>query len=173
MTSRPSKFPVTRSVEAASKAVRLKPVPAALALLLAAGGMASAAQAAPAAFSPGWFAAKGATQAQTQASGRLPDGSVAGIPTAARQQTQSRQQLQQSLTNLNRTAAAIAAQQAAQAAARQAAGSAAATVPDGLGAGGLQVDTQALTRGWSNAEAPRSSTENGRTTVTINQTADR
>ena len=40
-------------------------------------------------------------------------------------------------------------------------------------AGGLQVDTQALTRGWTHAEAPRSSTENGRTTVTINQTADR
>ena len=46
-------------------------------------------------------------------------------------------------------------------------------MPDGLAAGGLQVDTQALTRGWTHAEAPRSSTENGRTTVTINQTADR
>ena len=150
-------------------AVPLAPLAQALALMLAAGGV----QAAPAAFSPGWFAAKGAAQAQTQASGRLPDGSVAGIPTAARQQTQSRQQLQQSLGNLNRTAAAIAAQQAAQAAARQAAGNAASGVPDGLAAGGLQVDTQALTRGWTHAEAPRSSTENGRTTVTINQTADR
>ena len=116
---------------------------------------------------------QGAAQAQTQASGRLPDGSVAGIPTAARQQTQSRQQLQQSLGNLNRTAAAIAAQQAAQAAARQAAGNAAPAVPDGLAAGGLQIDTQALTRGWTHAEAPKSSTENGRSTVTINQTADR
>ena len=74
---------------------------------------------------------QGRGAAQTQASGRLPDGSVAGIPTAARQQTQSRQQLQQSLGNLNRTAAAIAAQQAAQAAARQAAGNAAPAVPDG------------------------------------------
>ena len=128
-------------------------------------------QAAPAAFSPGWFAAKGA--ARHEASGRLPDGSVAGIPTAARQQTQSRQQLQQSLGNLNRTAAAIAAQRAAQAAARQAAGNAARPVPDGWPAGGLQIDTQALTRGWTHAEAPKSSTENGRSTVTINQTADR
>ena len=135
-------------------------------LMLAAGGV----QAAPAAFSPGWFAAKGAAQAQTQASGRLPDGSVAGIPTAA-QQTQSRQQLQQSLGNLNRTAAAIAAQQAAQAAARQAA---AMPRPCRTGCrGGLQIDTQALTRGWTHAEAPKSSTENGRSTVTINQTADR
>ena len=97
---------------------------------------------------------------------------MAGIPTAARQQTQSRQQLQQSLGNLNRTAAAIAAQQAAQAAARQAAGNAAPAVPDQY-AGGLQIDTQALTRGWTHAEAPKSSTENGRSTVTINQTADR
>ena len=149
-------------------AVPLAPLAQALALMLAAGGV----QAAPAAFSPGWFAAKGAAQAQTQASGRLPDGSVAGIPTAARQQTQSRQQLQQSLGNLNRTAAAIAAQQAAQAAARQAAGNAARACRTAH-AGGLQVDTQALTRGWTHAEAPRSSTENGRTTVTINQTADR
>ena len=81
--------------------------------------------------------------------------------------------MQQSLGNLNRTAAAIAAQQAAQAAARQAAGNAAPAVPDGLAAGGLQIDTQALTRGWTHAEAPKSSTENGRSTVTINQTADR
>ena len=44
-------------------------------------------------------------------------------------------------------------------------------MPDGLAAG--RIDTQALTRGWTHAEAPRSSTENGRTTVTINQTADR
>ena len=37
----------------------------------------------------------------------------------------------------------------------------------------MQIDTQALTRGWTHAEAPKSSTENGRSTVTINQTADR
>ena len=160
---------ITLNAGVRQAAVPLAPLAQALALMLAAGGV----QAAPAAFSPGWFAAKGAAQAQTQASGRLPDGSVAGIPTAARQQTQSRQQLQQSLGNLNRTAAAIAAQQAAQAAARQAAGNAAPAVPDGLAAGGLQIDTQALTRGWTHAEAPKSSTENGRSTVTINQTADR
>ncbi|WP_241123739.1 hypothetical protein, partial [Achromobacter xylosoxidans] len=109
MTSPSRKFPLARSAAASPWRGRLKPVPAALLLMLAAGG----AQAAPAAFSSGWFAAKGATQAQTQATGRAPDGSIAGVPTAARQQAQARQQLQHSLTNLNRTAAAIAAQQAA------------------------------------------------------------
>ncbi|WP_246893167.1 filamentous haemagglutinin family protein [Achromobacter xylosoxidans] len=166
MTSPSRKFPLARSAAASPWRGRLKPVPAALLLMLAAGG----AQAAPAAFSSGWFAAKGATQAQTQATGRAPDGSIAGVPTAARQQAQARQQLQHSLTNLNRTAAAIAAQQAAQAAARQAAGGAA---PDGLVEGGLKVDTQALTRGWLNAQAPVASVADGRTTVTVTQTADR
>ena len=78
---------ITLNAGVRQAAVPLAPLAQALALMLAAGGV----QAAPAAFSPGWFAAKGAAQAQTQASGRLPDGSVAGIPTAARQQTQSRQ----------------------------------------------------------------------------------
>ena len=157
---------ITLNAGVRQAAVPLAPLAQALALMLAAGGVRP-----PGRLQPGWFAAKGAAQAQTQASGRLPDGSVAGIPTAARQQTQSRQQLQQSLGNLNRTAAAIAAQQAAQAAAR--CGQCRPAVPDGLAAGGLQIDTQALTRGWTHAEAPKSSTENGRSTVTINQTADR
>ena len=77
-----------------------------------------AAQAQSRAFSPGWFADKGAAQSAVQRSGRLPDGSLAGVGNASQQQAQSRQQLQRSLDNLNRTAAAVAAQQAAQAAAR-------------------------------------------------------
>ncbi|WZB76260.1 filamentous hemagglutinin N-terminal domain-containing protein [Achromobacter insuavis] len=39
--------------------------------------------------------------------------------------------------------------------------------------GGLKVDTQALTRGWLNAQAPVASVADGRTTVTVTQTADR
>ena len=159
---------ITLNAGVRQAAVPLAPLAQALALMLAAGGV----QAAPAAFSP--LVRRQGRGAGADAGQRpVADGSVAGIPTAARQQTQSRQQLQQSLGNLNRTAAAIAAQQAAQAAARQAAGNAAPAVPDGLAAGGLQIDTQALTRGWTHAEAPKSSTENGRSTVTINQTADR
>ena len=90
---------------------RLTPASQAIAALLIAGGAAGAAQAQSRAFSPGWFADKGAAQSAVQRSGRLPDGSVAGIGNAAQQQAQSRQQLQRSLDNLNRTAAAVAAQQ--------------------------------------------------------------
>ncbi|MFY3869937.1 hypothetical protein ACOTF4_28100, partial [Achromobacter xylosoxidans] len=84
------------------------------------------------AFSPAWFADKGAVQSTAQRTGRMPDGSLAGIGNSARQQAQSRQQLQRSLDNLNRTAAAVAAQQAAQAAARAAAAANGTAVPDGL-----------------------------------------
>ena len=95
---------------------RLTPASQAIAALLIAGGAAGAAQAQSRAFSPGWFADKGAAQSAVQRSGRLPDGSLAGVGNASQQQAQSRQQLQRSLDNLNRTAAAVAAQQAAQAA---------------------------------------------------------
>ncbi|WP_180180325.1 hypothetical protein, partial [Achromobacter insuavis] len=94
---------------------RLAPLTQALAVLLVAGGGHGAAQAQARAFSPGWFADKGAVQSTAQRTGRMPDGSLAGIGNTARQQAQSRQQLQRSLDNLNRTAAAVAAQQAAQA----------------------------------------------------------
>ncbi|MFY3648427.1 hypothetical protein ACOTET_30120, partial [Achromobacter xylosoxidans] len=91
------------------------------------------------AFSPAWFADKGAVQSTAQRTGRMPDGSLAGIGNSARQQAQSRQQLQRSLDNLNRTAAAVAAQQAAQAAARAAAAANGTAVPDGLAPGGLWI----------------------------------
>ena len=93
----------------------MTPASQAIAALLIAGGAAGAAQAQSRAFSPGWFADKGAAQSAVQRSGRLPDGSLAGVGNASQQQAQSRQQLQRSLDNLNRTAAAVAAQQAAQA----------------------------------------------------------
>ncbi len=99
---------------------RLAPLTQALAVLLVAGGGHGAAQAQARAFSPGWFADKGAVQSTAQRTGRMPDGSLAGIGNTARQQAQSRQQLQRSLDNLNRTAAAVAAQQAAQAGCRTA-----------------------------------------------------
>ena len=114
---------------------RLTPASQAIAALLIAGGAAGAAQAQSRAFSPGWFADKGAAQSAVQRSGRLPDGSLAGVGNASQQQAQSRQQLQRSLDNLNRTAAAVAAQQAAQAA--RAAAANGAGVPDGLTPGGL------------------------------------
>ncbi|WP_238889764.1 filamentous hemagglutinin family protein [Achromobacter insuavis] len=128
------------------------------------------------AFGPGWFSDKRATQAQTAATGRLPGGGLAGIPSTLRDQQRANQQLQRSLANLNRGAAAIAAQQAAQAAARQAAMSQGASVPDGLAEGGLKVDANPLTAGWHNARpltANSQSSRDGRAVVTIEQTADK
>ena len=108
-----------------------------MAILALAGGWSGVSQAQTRAFSPGWFADKNAVQSTAQRTGRMPDGSLAGIGTSARQQAEARQQLQKSLDNLNRTAAAVAAQQAAQAAARAAAAANGANVPDGLVEGGL------------------------------------
>ena len=152
------------------RAWRRTPVSQAVAALLIAGGAAGAAQAQSRAFSPGWFADKGAAQSAVQRSGRLPDGSLAGVGNASQQQAQSRQQLQRSLDNLNRTAAAVAAQQAAQAAARG--GANGAGVPDGLTPGGLWAAEGAQAK-WEGAKAPQKSTADGRQVVTIEQTQSR
>ncbi|RBL83830.1 hypothetical protein DDE05_27865, partial [Streptomyces cavourensis] len=74
--------------------------------------------------------------------------------------------------NLNRTAAAVAAQQAAQAAARAAAAANGASVPDGLVEGGLWEARGALAK-WEGARAAKASTEGGRQVVTIEQTQSR
>lgn len=153
-------------------AFRLSPAMHALVLALSA----TPALAAGPAFGPGWFSDKRATQAQTAATGRLPGGGLAGIPSTLRDQQRANEQLQRSLANLNRSATAIAAQQAAQAAARQAAMNQAATVPDGIGEGGLKVDANPLTAGWVNARAltaDSQSVRGGRTVVTVEQTADK
>ncbi|MDP1329548.1 hypothetical protein Q6280_28650, partial [Klebsiella pneumoniae] len=76
------------------------------------------------------------------------------------------------ISTLNTSVAAIAAQQAAQAAGRQAAFGQVSNVPDGLGKGGLQVDNS-LTQGWTNAKNPTQAQSGGKTTVTIEQTADK
>ncbi|MEB0150903.1 hypothetical protein, partial [Pseudomonas sp. CCC2.2] len=93
-------------------------------------------------FSSGWFADKGASQAATAARNNA---QMPKIP-SLNQQAKVNQQLQRSLTTLNTTVAAIAAQQAAQAAGRQAASGQVSNIPDGLGKGGLQVDNS-LTQG--------------------------
>lgn len=144
--------------------LRLKPLAQAIALLM----VASNAQAATA-FSSAWFAAKGASQAG--GAGR-PATAQPGMPPPLAQQQRANAQLQRSLTNLNNTVAAIAAQQAAQAAGRQAAFGQVQTVPDGLGEGGLKVDNS-LTQGWLNAKGPKQTQAGGKTTVTIEQTADK
>ncbi|SIR87507.1 filamentous hemagglutinin family N-terminal domain-containing protein [Janthinobacterium sp. TND4EL3] len=152
--------------------LRLTPLAYALTTMLMAGAFSTPARAQQA-FSGSWFAAKGAAQNTAATSGRLPNGQP--LPLGSRpegQQQQANQQLQRSLNNLNLAARAIAAQQAAQAQARQAAAGGAG-VPNGLAQGGLQVDTNSLTAGWFNAQAPVQTVAAGKTAVVVQQTADK
>ncbi|MDB5609255.1 MAG: filamentous hemagglutinin [Bradyrhizobium sp.] len=82
---------------------------------------------------------------------------------------------QQSMKSLTRATQALQAMQAVQNAARSAALSAPSNVPNGLGAGGLQVAPGVGTDPtlWQNANLPTQSTSNGQTTVTIQQTAQK
>ncbi|HHZ8770668.1 TPA: filamentous hemagglutinin family protein [Pseudomonas aeruginosa] len=167
MPSRPfvPSSPVTVSLDGGLP--RLKPLAQIIALLMVAGG-AQASQP----FSAAWFAAKGAQQS---AGAARPGAQLPGMtPPPLAQQQKVNQQLQRSLQNLNNTVAAIAAQQAAQAAGRQAALAAPTDIPDGLGEGGLKVDASLpFEQAWQNAKAPVQSQADERTTVTVEQTADR
>ncbi|WP_050153341.1 filamentous hemagglutinin family protein [Pseudomonas aeruginosa] len=167
MPSRPfvPSSPVTVSLDGGLP--RLKPLAQIIALLMVAGG-AQASQP----FSAAWFAAKGAQQS---AGAARPGAQLPGMtPPPLAQQQKVNQQLQRSLQNLNNTVAAIARQQAAQAAGRQAALAAPTDIPDGLGEGGLKVDASLpFEQAWQNAKAPVQSQADGRTTVTVEQTADR
>ncbi|MGP1615396.1 MAG: hypothetical protein ACTS5Y_10130, partial [Pollutimonas bauzanensis] len=174
-----SRFPSTRSTVVQRKPrytqPRLTPVASGIAALLVAGsfGFADAAHAQSRPFSSGWMAAKGAAQAQAAATGRLPNGMLAGANPAARQQQAAREQLNRSVANLGSAAAAIAAQQAVQAAARAGAQNEP-SVPDGLGEGGLKIDTsRPFNEAWLNAKAPVQTQADGRSNVAIQQTADK
>lgn len=167
-TTAPSRHRTTaRDTRAATKhGIRLNPLAHAVALLLLAGN-AQAQQA----FSPAWFANKGAVQNSAAATGQLPNGvPAASLAGPQRQSQAARERLKQSLDNLATTAQAIAAQQALQ---RNSRAAALGGVPDGLAEGGLKIDENALTRGWLNASAPTQSAANGKTTVTIEQTGAR
>ena len=152
------------NLKAQETVLRLKPLAQAIALLMVAGNAHAAT-----AFSSSWFAEKGASQATTAA--RISAGQVPGVP-SLNQQARVNQQLARSISTLNTSVAAIAAQQAAQAAGRQAAFGQVSTIPDGLGKGGLQVDNS-LTQGWTNAKGPTQTQSGGKTTVSIEQTADK
>lgn len=165
---------VQRGASSGGGGLRLTPLARAMAVALAAAGALGPTQAGQA-FSPAWFANKGAAQAGAMQTGRLPNGMPASsLASPSQQQQQASEQLQRSIGNLNLAARAIAAQQAAQAAAREAALRDPSSVPDGLAEGGLRVDTNSLTAGWHNANAPvQSQQADGRTNVAIQQTGDR
>ena len=146
---------------------RLKPLAKAIALLMVAGG----AQAAGQPFGGAWFAAKGA--AQGSGGGRTGAQLPSMTPPPLAQQQKANQQLQRSLQNLNNTVAAIAAQQALQAAGRNTPVGGT-VVPDGLGAGGLQVDSSMpFDQAWQNAKGPVETRNDGKVQVTVEQTADK
>ena len=146
---------------------RLKPLAKAIALLMVAGG----AQAAGQPFGGAWFAAKGA--AQGSGAGRTGAQLPSMTPPPLAQQQKANQQLQRSLQNLNNTVAAIAAQQALQAAGRNTPVGGT-VVPDGLGAGGLQVDSSMpFDQAWQNAKGPVETRSDGKVQVTVEQTADK
>ncbi|MCP1479050.1 filamentous hemagglutinin family protein [Pseudomonas chlororaphis] len=172
MRSEPN-LPVSRLINASAVAgqpvLRLKPLAHAIALLMLA-GTAQAAQ--PQAFSSGWFGAMGANQGAGAA--RPSVAQPAGTPPPLAQQQRVSSQLQRSMSNLNNTVAAIAAQQAAQAAGRAAALTAPQAVHNGLGGNGLNVllgaDGKPL---FVNAEGPVQTDANGKALVSIKQTADK
>ncbi len=162
-----------RSTRAAQQVFRMVPLARAIAVALAAGGVLGSAHA-QRAFSPTWFADKGAAQAGAIATGRLPNGAPASsLLNPTPQSTAASQQLQTSINNLNLAARAIAAQQALQTQKRAEALASGESAPDGLAEGGLKVDTNSLTAGWLHANSPVQTAVNGRTTVTIEQTADK
>ncbi|MDV9043776.1 filamentous haemagglutinin family protein [Stenotrophomonas sp. RAC2] len=147
--------------------------PMAWAVAVALGSVVAPASQAQQAFSPGWFAERGAAQGAAAQSGRMPNGVPIQFQLPAQQQDAARQKLQQSIDNLGTAAQAIALQQRLQEQARQARREAGFVIADGLGKDGLKVDENPLTRGWINArEAIQSQAGDGRVLVNIEQTAD-
>lgn len=147
--------------------------PMAWAVAVALGTVVAPASQAQQAFSPGWFADRGAAQGAAAQSGRMPNGAPIQFQLPAQQQDAARQKLQQSIDNLGTAAQAIALQQRMQEQARQARREVGFVVADGLGKDGLKVDENPLTRGWINArEATQSQGTDGRVQVSIEQTAD-
>lgn len=148
--------------------------PMAWAVAVALGTVVAPASQAQQAFSPGWFADRGAAQGAAAQSGRMPNGAPIQFQLPAQQQDAARQKLQQSIDNLGTAAQAIALQQRLQEQARLARRDAGFVVADGLGKDGLNVDENPLTRGWLNArDAIQSQGGDGRIQVSIEQTADK
>jgi len=156
----------------ARRRFRMAPIARAIAVTLVANGALVDAQA-QRAFSGAWFANKTTVQGAAAATGRLPNGMPASMLTNPAGQQRASDELRRSIGNLDMAARTIAAQQAAQAAARQAAQNDGSDIPDGLAPGGLAVDTNSLTAGWLNANAPVQTAAGGRTQVNIQQTADK
>lgn len=164
--------PLTSAVRPAALLRRNHPMAWAIAVAL--GSVVAPASQAQQAFSPAWFADRGAAQGAAAQSGRMPNGVPIQFQLPAQQQDAARQKLQQSIDNLGTAAQAIALQQRLQEQARQVRRDGGLVIADGLGKDGLKVDENPLTRGWINArEAIQSQGADGRVQVSIEQTADK
>ena len=145
---------------------RATPLATALASLALVG--AGAAHAQPAAFSSGWFAAKGAAQANTAVTGRLPNGN--------RRWGGARQSQRASSCNARWATWGAPPRRSPRSrrpsAARDAAPATAARRRT-AGGGRSQGGRQSLTAGWRNARAPVQTAANGRVNVAIEQTGEK
>jgi filamentous hemagglutinin family protein len=150
--------------------LKLAPIARAFAFTLAAGGMIGSAHAVQP-FSPAWFANKSAIQNTVAATGMLPNGTPVSSLNPNSQVAQAAAQTRKSIADLGQAAQGIAWQQGLQAERRQAVLGNASNIPDGLGAGGLDKDTNPLTQSWINAQdATQTVDANGNVVVNITQT---
>ena len=125
-------------VPGTTRAPQVRVLSQAIAVLLMAGSV-SGGVSAQQAFSPAWFAGKGAQQQTAVQTGRLPNGMPSNLQRSDQQAQQARDTLKTSLENLNIAAQAIAMQQRLQQTARDAARARPSQVLDGLGEGGLKL----------------------------------
>ncbi|WP_250626016.1 filamentous haemagglutinin family protein [Pinirhizobacter soli] len=166
MSARASNLPANRR-----PALRRRALAQLITLALAAGSM-SAHAAGPQAFSSAWLAQKGqpgtSNNVTTPGTGGANTGGALTPGNALLQKN-----VQQSITNLNNAAQAVAAQMAAQQAAATLASKAPSNIPNGLAIGGLAPAAGIATDPtlWQNANAPTQSVANGQTTVEVKQTA--
>ncbi|AZG14834.1 filamentous haemagglutinin family protein [Cupriavidus pauculus] len=166
----------TPQVRARARATAWRGVPRPLAQAMAVVLAAWSAQATAAgpAFNGAWIRQQAGQQAAADAA-RIGTMTQWGATLTPQQIQQINAQTRLSIANLGQVAQAAAAAAEAQRKAREAALRAAGGVPDGLGEGGLKVDTNAATAGWSGADGPTQTIDpaTGRVLVGVRQTSDR
>ncbi|WP_020205081.1 filamentous haemagglutinin family protein [Cupriavidus sp. WS] len=159
----------------ASSQRTLRPLhPLARAMAIALAAWSTGAVAAGPALNAAWIAQQAGNKAAADAA-RIGTMTQWGASLTAQQIQQINAQTRMSIANLGQVAQAAAAAAEAQRKAREAAMQAGTSVPDGLGDGGLKVDTNPATAGWSGADSPTQTVDptTGRILVGINQAAER
>jgi len=153
---------------------RRLPRPLAKAMAFAIAAWSTQAQGAGPAFNAAWINQQAGKQAAADAA-RIGTMTQWGATLTAKQIQQINEQTRLSIANLGQVAQAAAAAAEAQRKAREAALRASGGIPDGLGDGGLKVDTNVATAGWSGADAPTQTIDpaTGRVLVGVRQISER